>query len=68
MLIKKKEVNKMNSKIPWRTIINLLFLIAIPLLAEIMGMSRDVKNAMYIIYGFIWIIIGLFILRKRGKI
>ena len=68
MLIKKKEVNKMNSKIPWRTIIHLLLLMAIPLIAAKMGMSRDVKNAMYIIYGFIWIIIGLLIFRKRGKI
>lgn len=58
----------MNSKIPWRTIINLLLLMAIPLIAAKMGMSRDVKNAMYIIYGFIWIIIGLLIFRKRGKI
>lgn len=58
----------MNSKIPWRTIINLLLLMAIPLIATKMGMSRDVKNAMYIIYGFIVIFIGIFIKRKRGKI
>ena len=58
----------MNSKIPWRTIINLLLLMAIQKKKAKMGMSRDVKNAMYIIYGFIWIIIGLLIFRKRGKI
>ena len=37
----------MNSKIPWWTIINLLFLIAIPLITEKLGMSSDVKNAIY---------------------
>jgi uncharacterized membrane protein len=58
----------MNGKISWRTIINLLFLIAIPLITEKMGMSSDVKNAIYIIYGFIVIFIGILILRKRGKI
>lgn len=58
----------MNSKIPWWTIINLLFLIAIPLITEKLGMSSDVKNAIYIICGFIAIFIGIFILRKRGKI